>query len=344
MPEEGKQIRVGFAQESTFGSPTADGGTFTEIACEPLEMERDIKVHELTTKSGGRQGVYQDRVINAIGTMPRFTVKGPFSRNESDVFFYSFLQKVTEASGTPYLKNFDYFDTQPEFSSDLGKFLTFIKRYPTSSTSWKATSCIAEKIKLECERGGMLMLETGFVANGAISLTSNPSGTWERGLDAPGGSDDHDDAYGLLFFNNIDIATLNFDGAGANTVTLQRFMVELEHTVEGTGPDGSGGWTNYGISDYRGTVEIEFLKDARFELAMSSQESDGYFQFNLNWGAATAAVDGELELIVTAKLLESPTVNEDGLITGVLKGEILAANSSSDGFLLNMSNVIDRTW
>lgn len=413
MPKEGKEIRIGYRDQGTFATAELDNATYTEINCEPMEVDRDMRSHELSNKSGNRQTNYLDRLVNSQGSMPKFATKGPFSRNESDFFTYAFTQKVVELS-TPFKKTFTYFASHPDFAASGGKFLTIIKRYPTSSTSWKMDSCVANKIKFEAERDGMLMMETSWIGRSDVDETSNPSGTWERGLDGPGGSDDHDDAYGILFFNDLDVVTLKFDAksgtvssaadqggglvrlttsaahgllkgqhvtiagttdyngtfevkavaatttfditdtwvtnqsgtfvAAHQSVLLKRFAIELEHDVEGIGPDGSGSNTDFGISNYRGTIELEFLKDVAFEASMAGQELNQFFEAKLGWGAAGAASDGELEFTITAKMIEGPTQNEDGLITGTLKGEILAANRSSEGFQMIMTNLIDRSW
>lgn len=342
---EARQVRVGYAEQATWGTRIIDGARFTEIACETVEVDRDIKRHDTTTQSGSRQGVYANVIHNTNGSMPKFAVRGPFSLYEGDSMIYAFLQGVTEEDATPYKKTLFPAASQPDFSSSDDLFLTFLHRMPVASTSIALKDCISNSLKLECERGGYLTYESGFVARGAAELDANPSGTWERGLDEPGGSDASASNYGMLFFEDIDAVTIAIAGGGAVTPVLKSFKIDMSQEVEAVGPDGSGSFANYGLHSFTGTLEMVMLKDSTAEALFAAHEDpDGnYVSVVIRWGSAGAAVNGELQITMTGKVTGMTNI-QDGLLESTMTVELLAAAAGSNSIQILMSNAIDRVW
>lgn len=343
---EGKEVRIGFSPQAqnTFGTRKVDGDVFTEVSAEVVEMTRDIKTHELTTSSGTKQPVYADRISNTTGSVPSFVVTGPFSYYEGDQFMNAFFQAVKERDAAPFRKEFTPFSIHPDFTAaDEGHYLTWIKRFPKASASWAAEGCVAKSFKLECERDGFLISECEWFAHGALELDANPSGTWERGLTAVGGGDGQPTSYGILFFNDLDTVQVTIMTAAAVTPTLKKFSIEVNREVEGVGPDGSGSFNNWGMSQVAGTMEITMLKDDLTDSLLHSHETDDFIQLNVNWGAANATAVGEVEIIATGKITDI-VIGEDGLTESVITADLLAADSSSDMLNIKVANNIDRTW
>lgn len=343
---EGKEVRIGYSPQAqnTFGTRRIDANLFTEVNAEIVEMTRDIKTHELTTSSGTKQPVYADRTSNTSGSIPSFVVTGPFSYYEGDHSLNAFFQAVKERDAAPFRKEFTPFSTSPDFTAAAeGHYLTWIKRFPKASASWAAEGCIAASLKLECERDGFLISETGWRAHGALELDANPSGTWERGLTAVGGTDGQPTSYGMLFFNDLDTITVTINTATPVVPTLKKFSITAAREVQGVGPNGSGSFNNWGMSQISGTMELTMLKDDLTESLLHSHETDDYIQFNANWGAAVATALGELEIIATGKITDI-TIGEDGLLETVVTADLLAADSSSDMLNVKVANNIDRAW
>ena len=343
---EGREIRIGYSPQAqnTFGTRKVDGDVFTEVNAEIVEMGRDIKLHELTTSSGTKQPVYADRVTNTSGSTPGFVITGPFSYYEGDQYLNAFFQAVKERDAAPFRKEFTPFATHPDFTAaDEGHYLTWMKRFPKASASWAGEGCIVSSLKLECERDGFLITESEWMAHGALELDANPSGTWERGLTAVGGSDGQPSSYGMLFFNDLDVLEVTINTAAAVTPTLKKFSIEATREVEGCGPDGSGSFNNWGMSVVAGTIELTMLKDDLVDSLLAAHENDDYIQFKANWGADTATALGELEIIATGKITDI-TIDEDGLLGTVVTADLLAADSDSDMLNIKVSNNIDRAW
>lgn len=342
---EGKEIVVGFAAQSTFQTATAGSGTYTEMFCDTVKIEKDIKRTDLATANGSKNMIHADTFIHTNGSMPRFATSGPFSYYHYDEVMYAFFQAVSEDATTPFTKTFTWFDTQPDFDTNNGKFLTFGKYFPGSSVGWRVKDCIASGLKLTLNRDELLMAEVHWVGNGAVDdATDFSGGTFERGLDGPGGSDAQSTQYGTYHFNQLDSVTLNIDGGGATGVILQSLTIDMNQEVEGLGPDGSGEWENYGVHSRSGTIELQLLKGTSFESALSSQESDGSCQLVLNFGSAGATSDGEMQWTVNFKMTEDPDTEEDAMLAGVIKGELSAPTASGDMVTAIMSNAIDRSY
>jgi hypothetical protein len=340
---EAREVRVGFIRQTAWGT-ALNAGVFQEIPASIVAMDRDLKTIELTVRDGYRQPIYKDTVITTNGAAPTFKVTTPFCLYDSDWLLAGFFQSVTEAAGTPFLKTFVPFSTHPDFSVNGGYFYTWTKYFPITGTSWTAKDCICTGFKLEAARNGLLMLESDWIANGAIDMDVTPGGTWERGLKGPGGSSTAATQYGTLHFNALDIKTLALDAGSATGLVVDKISLAMQHDVTPTGPSGTGGWQTMIIHGVKGTVVIECLKDAQFEAAMASQEADGYAAVAFNWGAAGAAVEGELELVATGKLEAAPDIREESLIGGTITMNMKAASTATNMCTIKMSNAIDRTW
>ena len=143
--------------------------------------------------------------------------------------------------------------------------------------------------------------------------------------------------------------TLDFDDAVSpttDTITLQSFEIEAEYAlVEGIKPDGSGSFQSYGLANWGGTFRIELLKDSQVEAALANVRANSDVRFQVNWGAAGALVDGELESIVYGKISpDGIAFDKEGLIGAVISGTIAAPAITTDAWTLSMANLIDRTW
>ena len=339
---EGKEIRIGIAEQTVFGTRKLDSDTYVELFADTMQIDRDVRNHKTGGTTGSKNTTYIDNILTVEGSMPKFPLVGPFSLYYSDILLYSFFQKVTEGD-TPFKKTFVPYATHPDFTAHAGEFLTVIKRYPTASESRAMTDCIAVGLKLSAERDGMLMHELQMVGRGAVELDSNPSGTWEKGLDGPGGANAKASQYGVLFFNDMDIATLNIDAGGATNITLKDFSIDINYDVVGVGVDGVGGPLTYGLFNRSAQATFSILKDTIIETALASQEADGSAVLTLNWGAAGAAVNGELEIIATGKLSEV-AFQEDGLIAAEVTMDLASSTTATEFLTINMSNLIDRGW
>ena len=343
--KEGKEGAFGVAEETTFLTALADSVDFTEIATEAAPVDPDAKREEVPGAHQTKQPTLQDILNHTKGSMPTVTIKGPASIYEMDNYLYMFTQKVIDVVASPMTKTFTPHATQPDFSVSAGMFMTAIKRFPVASTSVKLTSCVVNSIKLSIERDGFLQNEASLISPVAPDFTSNPSGTWERGLDGPGGSDAKATNYGMLHFNDIDSAVIKLNGGGDLAVTLETFEMNLAYEeVKGVSPDGAGGWQTLGFKGISGDFSIGLLKDSTVESAIANRDANGDIEFILNFGATGAAVLGELQLTMFGKIDGAIEIDEEGLIGANIKATMMADTSATDMFEIILSNGILRGW
>ena len=344
---EGRECRIGLAMETTFKTRVVDGGTFTEIKADPGEVDPDVKVYEVPGASGGKSPLHDHRFTNTSGSMPRLTIAGPMSLYEIDMFLALAFQNVTEGD-TPFCKTFTPFlGAQQDFSDcTLGTnawAATICKRYPIAATSWMLTSCIADSIKLSAERGDYAKFECSLVSLEPAEMDATPSGTWERGLDGPGGDDARASAYGMKFFHDLSATTIAYNGEAADDLAVHSWSIEYNQEVSGEAPDGSGAFDNYGIINRGGTGEIVCLKDSVVEAALANWAANGYVQFITRWGAAGAAVNQEMQITANGVITDIKT-DESGILGSTISFDLSAADITTDMLEIKLSNLIDRTW
>lgn len=351
--KEGRQLKYGYneADSGTFGTAAGDADTYTQVACEHFDFEDDLKGHDIPGAYGVRQPQYLGTHTTTKGSMPEFNVKGVLSNDEIAQYAYAHFQKVTEAEGTPYTKVFTPFATLPDFSADAGHWLTWAVGYPVVTTSHKAEGCICHRFKISCDRNEFMMIDTGWKAHGVPDQDSAvyESGTWELGLDEPGGADAKATDYGRLHFNNIDIMTLDFDDVvspSLDSISLQSFEIESEYSlVEGILPDGAGSFQSYGFANWGGTFKIGLLKDSQVEAALANVRANSGIRFQVNWGAAGALVAGEFESIMYGKISpDGIAFDKEGLVSAVISGTIAGPDVSTDAWQISHADTIDRSW
>lgn len=326
---ESRQVRFGYAEQSTFGTAEDDSAAIAEVTCDPFNIDPDIMITELPHDHGTRQPVEQTTDHSIQGSSAKFSVSGPVDLNDIDQFLYAHFQKVVEAGDTEYTKTFTYFSDHPDFSSSEGHFLTWIKRMPEANTSQKVQGCIAPRIKLSAERDGMLMFESDWVAHGTTDDDSNPSGTWTPRT-----------GVGFVYFNDIASATLTHGASLASPVNLvmQSFEVEGTYEVEKIGHDSTNGFEQHGLQGRSGTFKIKMLRDTTADEALVSMKAGELVQFDVDLGTITISVTGKIE---------SLEYDAEGLLVNEISCRMLSsytAGTVGDCLEIVVANTVDRSW
>lgn len=336
---EGKEVTVGFAEQTAFGTAVGDASSFTMINSEDITIDRDVKRHEITGSHGVKNPTHNNIVLNAQGSMASFPVNGPLSVFEFDQYAYAFFQNVTEGGGSPYTKTFDFFGVNPDFPSptNAGHFLTWILKYPEASTSWKMNSAIVRRLKISGERNGMILFETDWVSKGTPNVTSNPTGTWTANSDKA-------NYYGIKFFNDMTAADITFSEMAASpfNMILQSFEIECQHEIEAVGQDGSGGFLSYGIFNRTGNISLTLMKDAAVEEALTNATSNEDILTQLRWGTAGAPANLNLDILARGKI-DNIAINKEGILGATITAS-MSADVGDDILKIYLANNIDRLW
>lgn len=330
-PLSPSDLRLGIAEQSTFGTGVADSGAFTELSFEQSPMEPVANVREIPGGHATRQKTYADQHNDTKGVMPEFSMKGPANRATLAGLIYAFKQSVTEGASSPYSKVLVFPTTQPDFSASAGKMHTIIQRHQDASYSHKMIDCIAKKLTFSLKRNELLQVGVDWVSRGALSAVSNPSGTWTL------------PAFNPYAFEDLARTTVNF-GSGAQSLILEEIEIMEEQEIRPVG-GASALFANYGIINRKGTVKAKFLyENAQFASAKSNLQAGTALTFNLGWGNATpGTVDGDLDFTITGKLTAAPQAFDD-LLFMEFSANILAASASTQGCTITMADAVDKGW
>ncbi len=328
---ETRQVRFGYREQSDFDVPELVSAEFAEITCDPFDIDPGLIIHQLPNQHGSRNPVQQNTVHSTKGAVSKFSVNGPLDVADVDQFLYAHFQKVVEAGDTEYTKTFTYFTEHPNFASDEGHFLTWIKYFPESGTSQHVGGCIAPRFKITGERNGMLLFESDWVAYGTSDDDVTPSGTWTP----PDGSN-------IVEFNDLTTggATLT-RGAGLTSpvaITLQSFELESVYEAMAIGANTTTGFERFGMANRSGTFKIDILRDGTVDEAISSMKVGEMVQLDLDFGNITITVTGKVE---------SYEYHTEGLLAASLSCNMFGTYSTGswgEPLTIVVLNSRDRSW
>lgn len=245
----GKEVEVGFAEETTFGTPVAASGSFTQICefdsvsinygltqiAEPRYCgDRTVRTNNLyTTQAGGL------REITLSGVIPNLTDFAPI--------LYGVFQNVTESATAPYKKTYNHWSAQPDFASNGGEFFTVGVKSPISGQSELFTSCIIKNIKMSSDMvsdDGRMKVDITFISAFDVTLTTF-TGTWTSVTRS------------YFDYHNADTKTLN----GADLV-LYSWELNIENNAVRVGQDSSGKGQTYAIGipkfEWTGSITTKY--------------------------------------------------------------------------------------
>lgn len=332
----GKDCKYLIALQTTWGTAIADSAAFIELDIDAMFVDPDLQKEEQNGSHGTRNRTYQDIQVHTAGSLPKIPISGKIKKAEIALFLAMFGQSVTEGATTPFDKTIVMHSSSPDFSSSAGVFATFLEYYPVSNTSVKVADVVCQDITLTFPPNqDAAMFSANLVGRGTPAETAEPTGTLTR---TPNKffrmvSSSQDASSFRLF--QIDF------GAGAQDITLMdNLEIALAQEVMTYGQD-SEKPANFELLNRNFTLKIPMFKDANFESAVTNAKADTPITIHLGFGNATpGSVDGDFDLTCTAKItgLEK---NKDGVLTGVVSCEILAADASSQPFTFVLADAVD---
>lgn len=328
--QETRKLRYGIAEQGTWGTAIADASAFRELTCEPVNIEHDVRKYDMPAHHGSANPVDQTMAVTTKGSAGKFTIVQPFDFLATDILAYAHFQKVVEGAATAYTKTFTYYTAHPTFSSNEGKFVTFIKRLPDASTSQKVHSAICTRFKISGQRDGLIMTEHEMVSLGVPSDTSNPSGTWTPSAGAS-----------LLYFNDITAATLTHGAAltSPSNITLKSFEVEGQFEVDKIGYDATNGFQAFGMKNRSGMFKIGLLRDSTADDAIASYKVGEMVKLVITFGSVAA--------ITVSGKIDAFEYDKDGLLAESITFKMLStytAGTVGEMFTFVMSNDTNRSW
>ena len=325
---ESMERRFGIREQTAYDTVELDNADFIELTLESAKVSRDQQIYEVAANHGSKNPTKQHVIVTDRGGSGEIVLAGPVNLNDIDLLAYAHFQKVTEGSSTPYTKTFGHYETHPDFTSDAGKFLTFIRRLPEASTSYKVGGCICSNFKLSAARDELLMYEATLRGVGPGVDTSNPSGTWTP-------SDEAD----FMYFNDIEAATLDFTSglASPTDVLIRSFEIESNYEIEKVGHDAVNGFQMLAFMNRSGSFRVDLLRDSTATDLLAAVTNNVLCRFTLDLGEITIDVTGKVE---------EPEQSEDGLLAESFTCRMLSdTNGTVDPmFVFAVMNETDRGW
>ena len=181
--------RIGFWPQAAWGTGAAAGAAFQELPNDPgAVFGQDIRLRRpnrsfTSTLGGQRMADERDYSNDTKGAAPTITTSGDVRKDDLAEYLYLVMQGVTEGGTTPYLKQFEFPATQPDFTVNGGMFGSVCGRHPTASTSVMLSDAIIRNLTLSVHPNnnqGRLQYSADWIGRGPLTHQFNPSGTWTR--------------------------------------------------------------------------------------------------------------------------------------------------------------------
>lgn len=325
---ESMERRFGIREQSAYATVEIDSAAFIEMTLDSCKVGRDQQVYEIAANHGSKNPTQQHIIVTDRGGAGEIALSGPVNLNDIDLLAYAHFQKVVEGDSTPYTKTFEHYETHPDFTADAGKFLTFIRRLPESSTSYKVGGCVCSNFKLSAARDELVMYEATLRGVGPGVDNSNPSGTWTP-------SDDAD----FMYFNDIETATLDFSAGLASpiNVLIRSFEIESNYEIEKVGHDSVDGFQMLAFMNRGGSFKVDLLRDSTATEILDAITNNGMCRFTLDLGELTIDVTGKVE---------NAEQSGDGLLAESITCRMLSVTNGSVEamFTFAVQNETDRSW
>lgn len=235
-------------EESTFGTPLGDGGTFIKMEG-PIPSVDYALLQDLGPKqTGSRVALKDTKYVTQKGGLRVISFSDLVVRQKDlGLLLYGVTQNVTEGATTPYDKAFvlDETTTQPDFSGNGGIFFTVIIADAEEGDQRKFTSCILRTLTLTADvtsGDGRLMASGEFVTGFESDDTANFNAATV--------------AYqtqSYINFNNLTTATI-----ATNDIVLYSFSITINNNAARVGNTTAGACQTYsiGVPEYEVTGNI----------------------------------------------------------------------------------------
>uniref|UniRef100_A0A6M3JT65 Uncharacterized protein n=1 Tax=viral metagenome TaxID=1070528 RepID=A0A6M3JT65_9ZZZZ len=339
VPQTGQQMRYGIAAQSAFGTAVLDSAAFTELDCEHVEINRDVKTVEVPGAHGTRNKRMSDVFTHGKACMPSFSLSAIVKKEELALWLYLFFQNVTEGATTPYDKTYVHLAAQPDFQADAGMWATFVAYDPAASKSFKVIDCIMSKLAFTLTKGEMVKMAADFVGRGLPSVLANPSGTWTRNAVS---------ATNLFYWADLDRMTMNF-GSGDKSFHCEEAGFELSQDVIMVGQDAANpdGFQTYALTNRQSMARVKVIKDSDSHSMLAAHAANtASLNLNVGWGNATpGTVDGDFDFECNGKITEQPTIDKsDPMMVDCPMTLLESDNGATAPVTVVMADAVEKAW
>ncbi len=276
----GTESKWGISQESTFGTPIADAGTFEMLQGPIPSVDYGVTRINQALNDGGRVKKDTGAYYTQTGGTRQINFSDMTVRKiDLGSLLYAVCQNVTENASTPWEKviTIDETTTQPNFAADAGYFASVAIYDTIASYHRNFISCILSNLTLSADLtgDGLIKASGTWISGFAADTTANLSGTW---------------AYNTQNYFDSHKPT-NKQIADADIV-LFGWSVTINNNAVRVGSDSAGDAETYALPEYdvSGSFTVKYdtavqgiIADSlagtprRLELDIGSQGVDGHF-------------------------------------------------------------------
>lgn len=328
----GKEVQLGIAQESTFGTAIADNAAFVQIPeFDSISIDYGL-TQDFSLKNRGKRIAYDaDLYASQTGGTRVITISGMVvRRTELAEWLYGVFQNVTEGAATPYEKTFSVADDQPDFASNEGYFFTLGIKNPITAYDEKYTSCIVREITISADMvggDGRLKADVTIISGFAASTTSTLSGTWTIS------TQNYYDA------NLFDTKTYN-----TNDLVLYGFSVSINNNAKRIGNNSSGNAEGYAIGvpeiEITGNLNVKYDANTQGALADTLAGTERVIEFGLADG--TAAGDLMFDFNEAVLVSTDRDDNRDEGVSRTLNFKAVANSGATPQ--IRVADGVDQAW
>lgn len=323
--------RYGLAEQTVWGTATADAAAFTELDCEHVVLPVVPNLRESPQVHASRAAFGNDLVPDPYQVTPEFSLVMDAKQKTVDHLFYAYFQSVVEVGTGTMKKTFTTPATQPDFSTgNAGWTGTIIERYPVAAHSLKVKNCIAKSLTISVPANGRMKVTAAMIGMG-VPATSTPSGTWTRA--------------NFEYWHAANRARFTMDlGGGVVPLAFKNIEIVLTQEVVGVGQDGAGNFQTWGIVSRAGTYKVDCVYDANILTARTALAAGTLIPINLGWGNVTpGTTDGDFDFAAQSKLTNASPDNQD-LLGVTLEGKLFVPSGGTTIATLIMANSTLRSW
>ena len=329
----GKEVQVGFSDETTFGTAVVDAGAFNVIPdFGSISIDYGI-FQDTSARNRGKRIAYDADIYTSqtggirVITMNDIVIHhGTLSR-----LLYGVFQNVTEGAETPFEKTFSIADTQPDFSSNEGYFFTLGIKNPIAAYDEKFTSCIVQSLSLHADLiggDGRLRANATIISGFANDLAATFSGTWS--VEA---------ASTYIDCNLFDTKTYN-----TSDMVLYSFNIDINNAAKRIGNTIAGNCEGYTIAVPEATITGSIK--AKYDTTIQAANGDyiAGTERVIEWGLANGTATGDIMFDMNEAQLTNVS-HDDGNDTGIARDlEFKAVAIAAANPEIRFADGIDRSW
>ena len=329
-----KQVKLGLAEESTFGTAIADNAAFIQYAeFDSVSVDYGL-TQEVPIRNRGIRMPYEDDLYTSqTGKERTITISGLVLRlKDAAELLYAVTQSVTESATTPYQKAYNVdWTAQPDFSANAGFFCTIALWKQINGYHEKFTSCVAKSLSMKYDGvggDGRVVCDIEFITGFPVAETSTFSGTWTVNSQ-----------------NYIDGHQFGTKTVAGNDVVLYSWDLSINNNAVRVGNDSSGQCQTYAIGVGGNGMEITGSLKVKYDANVQGLLTDyiGGTTRGITLTKGTSGAEGYFDLSLDSCILTAHGAEEAEQGQAINIG-FTGVYQSGNEIIISVADAVDKGW